>query len=386
MKHRKNCNYIALTILAALFVLRLGYEYWRLLFNPEVPIDLGIFHSWVHTWFSDNDIYQNPIPVVFPPASYLLLWPLFGWLTVDPNRWFFALVTTSSLYWLIKIACKETPGQFKLKHLWITFVILAIYPTGITIGNGQLILVILPPLLYGLIILFQQEKSWKRDLIASSLLLFTVVKPPVSAPFFLVILLVNRAYRVMFIVSLTYAFMSFYALSFQDTGLDYFSVIGQNATQLANHGGYGNIHIMLYSLGMPEWKGLASIVLTLILAIWLVANRTQHMWILLGVTAMVARLWTYHRLYDDLLLIIPMIALMHISSTGEISRRIRLLSRVLLFGSCLGLLAPGTLMRIATPLGTLCRAGQVTLWLSILLLLVRVPRSLPYQGQSLVRP
>jgi hypothetical protein len=37
------------------------------------------------------------------------------------------------------------------------------------------------------------------------------------------------------------------------------------------------------------------------------------LWLLLGVTALVARFWTYHRWYDDLLILLPMIALFRIA-------------------------------------------------------------------------
>jgi hypothetical protein len=41
------------------------------------------------------------------------------------------------------------------------------------------------------------------------------------------------------------------------------------------------------------------------------------LWLLIGVTAIVARFWTYHRPYDDLLMLLPAIALF---SIGEAAR------------------------------------------------------------------
>lgn len=99
------------------------------------------------------------------------------------------------------------------------------------------------------------------------------------------------------------------------------------------------------------------------------------MWLLLGVTAIVSRVWTYHRLYDDLLLMIPMIALYRVCCSPMLSAAAKRISGLLLLLLGLGLLGPGTLLRAATSVGDVYRAGQVVLWLSAMLFFVYLARS-----------
>jgi hypothetical protein len=362
-------------LLALCAVLRLGYEYRRLLLLPAIPVDLGIFHAWVHAWFASSHIIQEDLcPLVFPPASYILLWPIFGWLALTPCRWFFALIVSLSLVWLIRIVVTHTPAGARNRSC-IILLLLAIYATGITIGNGQLVLFILPMLLCAFQLLFRVRRSWRRDACASGLLLLSMVKPPIAAPFFLIVLLVNRAYRVIAMVVLAYFLLTVWALSMQDMGLDYIRIMGENAAQLSTRGGYGNIHMGLYRLGLQEWRFPASLSMVAVLALWLYFTGNRNPWLLLGVTAIVARIWTYHRLYDDLLLIVPLIALLQVCHDESRSAAVRKAGRVFAILLGVALLGPGTLLRSATPLGMLYGSGQVLLWLAILVFLAALARS-----------
>jgi hypothetical protein len=49
------------------------------------------------------------------------------------------------------------------------------------------------------------------------------------------------------------------------------------------------------------------------LGAWVYRYRRVDLWILLGVSAVVARLWTYHRVYDDILLVLPTLALFRLA-------------------------------------------------------------------------
>ncbi len=99
-------------------------------------------------------------------------------------------------------------------------------------------------------------------------------------------------------------------------------------------------------------------------------NRKADIWIVLGVTAIVARLWTYHRLYDDLLIIIPVVALFRIFRSGGLSPRERAIAGALLFISWLALLSLGFFLRLEPPVGTIFRTGTVAVWLALLVFLV----------------
>jgi hypothetical protein len=89
------------------------------------------------------------------------------------------------------------------------------------------------------------------------------------------------------------------------------------------------------------------------------------------VAALIARLWIYHRLYDDLLIIFPMIALLRIARQGTSSDNMDVKAGVLLFLSWAALLIPGTLYRLPPPLGVPFKLGQAILWIAMLVLLIR---------------
>ena len=60
----------------------------------------------------------------------------------------------------------------------------------------------------------------------------------------------------------------------------------------------------------------AAVITTAVLGFWTYRQRHGDMWILLGVTAIVSRLWVHHRSYDDMLVVLPMIALFRITKQG----------------------------------------------------------------------
>jgi Sec-independent protein secretion pathway component TatC len=73
--------------------------------------------------------------------------------------------------------------------------------------------------------------------------------------------------------------------------------------------GYGNIHGWLGNLALDAWVLPASGLVFVIHGLWASRHRAADLWVLLGVAAIVARTWAYHQVYDDLLLIVPLIAL-----------------------------------------------------------------------------
>ena len=79
----------------------LAYQFWRLLLgdapiwptSPSGAIDLKLMHQLVHEWFAGRRVYGELKTAVYPPATYVLLWPLVGWLDVGPARWLWGLTS-----------------------------------------------------------------------------------------------------------------------------------------------------------------------------------------------------------------------------------------------------------------------------------------------------
>ena len=89
----------------------------------------------------------------------------------------------------------------------------------------------------------------------------------------------------------------------------------------------------------------------LVLGFWIYRHRDADLWVLLGVAAIVACFWTYHRSYDDVLLL-PMVALFLMAKGGSS------LAGVLLGAAVLLSLAPGGLFLLPPPLNTVYVVGR----------------------------
>jgi hypothetical protein len=89
-----------------------------------------------------------------------------GWLTVTATRWFWAVTTTTALIWTVFLCVRERGAQTPLQRIFDGLMPLSMYATGATIGNGQLLVHILPALVTGLLLLKSEESNWHQDLLA----------------------------------------------------------------------------------------------------------------------------------------------------------------------------------------------------------------------------
>ena len=67
---------------------------------------------------------------------------------------------------------------------------------------------------------------------------------------------------------------------------------------------------------MPvRWNLPASLLLFFALGAFVYRHRTADPWILLGVAGIVTRIWAYHRVYDDVLVLPALLALARVIPT-----------------------------------------------------------------------
>ena len=348
---------------------RLAYQFWRLLLDPNRngAIDLRIVHELVCLWFTGEPLKE----IILLPATYVMLWPFTGWLTFESARWLWAILYIVSLVWFLYIVIRETGIGEKREILFTVLFILAVYPTGITIGNGQLILFLLPCILTAVLMERGRDGGIVKDIFISALFLFSLLKIPVTAPFFLIPLITQRAFRPLFIAACGYIILTYAAMSYRDAGIiETFKIWLKDSSTLATTGGYANLHIWLGSLGLKQLILPFSLIVISAFSLWLYKFRNVDIWIQLGVAAIVARIWTYHRLYDDLLIILPMITIFRIVRSGKLSPNEGLAADFLLLVSWLGLLSPGSFLQLPPPFGTLFRTGQAVIWISMLVFLL----------------
>ena len=372
----------AIVIMAMASVVWLGYQFWRLLWgsapiwhtSPTGAVDLKLLHQLVHEWFAGRPVYRELSTAVHPPATYVLLWPRLGWLEVGPARWLWAVTTVVALTALVYVVVRESRADSPLERAFMALIPCSIYATGATIGNGQLIVHLLPMLLVGLLLLHRRRRERQAHVLASALILATLVKPTISVPFLWLVLFVPSFPGPISLVALGYCLLTLFAVSFQDSTL---TVLlhdwNARSSSVAVAGGQGNVanlHVWLGSLGLKEWILPTSLALLLALGLWSYRHRHVDIWILMGVTAYVARFWTYHRWYDDALILLPIVTLFRIAKRGPSDHAEDVIAGVLLGATLLLMLAPGGLFLLPPPWNTVYLVGQVMVWIVTLVFLL----------------
>jgi hypothetical protein len=121
---------------------------------------------------------------------------------------------------------------------------------------------------------------------------------------------------------------------------------------------------------MEKWILPSSLLALVVLGFWTYRHRHGDIWLLLGVTALVARLWAHHRWYDDLLILLPMVALFRVAKRAPSAEGDDVVAGLLLGITTLAMLAPGGLYLFPPPWNGLYVAGQVIVWVVVLIFLL----------------
>jgi hypothetical protein len=131
------------------------------------------------------------------------------------------------------------------------------------------------------------------------------------------------------------------------------------------------VNSVMRALGWTAQVPLVSSTLLALWGAWVYRHRRLDRWILLGATATFARLWTYHRVYDDVLIFLAEIALFRISrGMGEAGARDPRLADLLLFVTAIAMLCPARLLELPAPVGSLFRGGHALTWAAVLAFLI----------------
>ena len=308
-------------------------------------IDLTLRHRETHQWFAGQRVMSDSIPggfVTYPPASYAIMWPLLGWLPVGPARGLWAATSLAALAWLGVLLIRHAGAHGPVKALVAALLPFALDGTRVCLANGQLAILLLPALVTGVLLLGRDRRDWLCDLLGAALVLAALVKPSFAAPFFLVVLISLRRIRPALLIAGGYAALTALALCFQPIApAEIFRLwLRHSYNVLTSPVGSANLHSLLGALGLSAWSVPASLLALIALASWLSLHRTEDPWLLLGVTGTVARVWTYHSGYDDLLLLLPMVALVRTCAEAAAPawrRRVAAILLVMTWASVTGL-------------------------------------------------
>jgi hypothetical protein len=360
---------------------RLLSESRRLLFDTGRfgAIDLRLRYGDVARWFAGMPVYTGRSHAGYPPASHVLLWPFLGWLGEWQARWFWGLTTVIALAGLAVVAIRQTRAETLIQRVLVALIFVSTYPAPITIGNGQLGIHVLTAMLCGLLLIRRDRTPcWRDDLIATVLLLLAATKPSLTAPMFWVAVFVPGRLRPMLLVGTSYVLLTLFAASFQpDPLVKLFTDLARVSAEVMGHYRTPNLAAWMSLLGLQRWTLFASAAALVLCGVWIYLHRRADFWVLVGVSAIVARLWTYHQLYDDLLIFPAMIALYRIARGGESADGSDVIASVLLAVTLMGQLAPGRLHVYPYPWHLLYAIGEPMIWITVLGFLVVCARRYP---------
>ena len=362
----------AVALLSACALLKMGEGFWRLLLAPSPPGagDLGFRYAEVQQWFAGTAVYRHSPLAVYPPASYPMFWPLVGWLPYTQARWLWALTAALGLASLAWMLVKASGAQDRLQRALVVLLLLSMNATGLAVGNGQLILHLLPASLAGVLIVRQGRGGWGEDLLVALLLLITMVKPTDAVPFFWLALFFGERLRPLVLLGIGYLAITLLGAWLQPVPLG--SLLADwlvNCARVSERG-CANLHTWLSALGLSRWYLPASFSVLLALGAWSYRYRNADPWILLGVTAAVTRIWTHHLAYDDVLMVVPMLALFRIVQRGPYTDGADVLAALLLAPIVVVMLTPETVRHLRAPWPFLFSLEHVAVWIPMVIFLV----------------
>ena len=356
-------------VLALVAIQRLADGFLQLVWVPTRPVDLAIRWREVHHWFAGQPVYNDRF-AVYPPASYPLLWPLLGWVDFTQARWLWGATTLAALAWLAWIVARESGVESGAGRTVAGLLPLAVYAARAVMVNGQLALHLVPPLLTGLLLLTRRAPSWGRDLGGAALLLIALTKPSLTAPFVLMLLTARGPLRPMALLGLGYAGLTVLAAAFQParTAVLFRQFVGGAVLDAARAStqSHANLHSWIDVLGLGRGHTVASLTALLALGWWMYYRaRGADPWVRLGVAALVARFWAFHFRYDDMLVLVPVVALIRIVNREPADRG----AAVMLALLTVTLLIPARLFFPPSPWEAI-EAVQTVIWLAALAFLV----------------
>jgi hypothetical protein len=247
--------------------------------------------------------------------------------------------------------------------------------TACAVGNGQLILHLLAPLLAGLLLL-RRRTGWQADRLAAALLVVALAKPTVSLPFLWLAFFRPGGWRPRIFVGLIYGSLTAIAVAYQKLTLpalwhDWL----MRASMVEIHEGYANLSTWLFALGHGEWAIPAALLALLALGCWIHGHRRVDPWLVIGVTAVVARLCIYHRIYDDVLIVLPIVAVFRIARHDAAAGRVNVAAELLLALAVLASLIPWWMLAPGAGCAGLVGTGMASVWIALLHFLLQRARS-----------
>jgi hypothetical protein len=303
-------------------------------------LDLGYRYEEVQRWFGGLPVYGELDRLLYPPASYTVLWPFLGWLPFESARVLWAVSTLGAAA-VIALVMHAATGEHPLRErLLIALLAFAAFPVQISILVGQLPVHAVAFLAAGAFFLTRRRPALWSDAVGGALVAASIVKPTLTVPLAAALLIGANRWRPALLAGVAYGLLAFIGAAAQADGIVslHLAWLESTGTPSLIAEGVPNLHLWLAQLGQESWAAPASALVLLVFCAWCWRARRADAWVLIGAAAVVARLWAYHREYDDVILVLTTIGLLRLAGSGDPAGRV--LPGVLLAAAWATLLTP----------------------------------------------
>jgi hypothetical protein len=376
---RRGALWVAIAGMAVVAMGRWYTALFLLLFSSEERAAVDLLQRWNETrrWFAGQPFASLPFHMAYPPETYLVLWPVLGHLSPTAARWLWAALMLASFAWLTTLLIRAS-GATRLEEqiFWVALVLSA-QATTLVIANGQLAFLILPPLIAAVLLSFRRPRRLRTDLAIAGLGLVALVKPTIAAPFCWAYLFCAPTLWPGALIIVGYTVLTLIATAFQPLSLKELARQYMESTQGFDAGwGYGSLHSLFGLHGLHQWVVPSALAALVGLGIWVYRNRRNDPWLILAVTALVARFWTYHQIYDDLLVLVPLVYLVRFAHERRGSRGWRSAVGAVVAVAAFVLVAPGRWFFLPDSAEPVLNTIRTITWLAVLGAVLLVSRAM----------
>ncbi len=293
-------------------------------------LDAAALYRLTRAWFAAEPLYSTyHRGANYPPATWFMLWPAFGGNDFGTARTIWALATLVAIATLAIMCAWYTDVRNQWARACLFLAPFSMPAVAHVLQVGQTTMVALSLAVAAVVLARGLPPSWARDTAAALLFVLALVKPSCTVPLFWVFFFTVGGVRPAILVVVGYLLVTAASASFQPEPL-----LTQIAAWLARSErmyarGYGSLPNLAYALHMPELAGPLALAALLALGAWVWHYRHVNIWTLMAVAAIVARLWIYHRLYDDALLMLAIVAVVLQAVNSDVSTRRRQAAAVL---------------------------------------------------------
>ena len=303
--------WLVTVLLAAAAAKRLLLQSRELVAGTSYAAAFDLHMRWVEAsrWVADLPVYETT-KTNYPPATYALLAPLIGRLEWPTLRAWWLVLCWAALVALSLMAASAVrrPAARALAAVLPGVA----YGTALTLGVGQLGLAALACGLAA-VLLARRRSGVRWSALAGALFALSMVKPTLTAPWLWLLLVAAAPLAAAAAVAL-YLAATLAALLSQPEPWGRVIAAWLDNTQLHMGRGYGSVADAAVVFGRASLALPLGIAALALFAFWSWRWRRADIWLLLGAGAVVARICTYHYYVDDLLALVPMIALLRLAT------------------------------------------------------------------------